>query len=65
MLFSRTKGGIGMARTGRPKSDKPKDSRIVVRFTAEEVSRMKGYADKNGLTITDLVRKGVWNLLES
>ncbi|MCR5725945.1 MAG: CopG family transcriptional regulator [Lachnospiraceae bacterium] len=54
-----------MARTGRPKSDKPKDSRIVVRFTAEEVSRMKGYADKNGLTITELVRKGVWNLLES
>ena len=55
-----------MARTGRPKSDKPtKDIRVVVRFTEEEVDRLKKYASTNGLTIAELVRKGVWNLLES
>ena len=58
-------GGALMARTGRPKSDNPRNVRIVIRFTEEEHKRLKEYALKHDLCITETIRKGVSQLLES
>ncbi len=54
-----------MAKMGRPKSDNPKNNVVVVRFTDEEMNRIKAYAEKNNLTITQMVRKGIDNLLKT
>ncbi len=54
-----------MAKMGRPKSDNPKDYKTSVRFTEEEVEKLKEYATKNNLTIAQTIRKGVLEMLKS
>ena len=54
-----------MPRTGRPKSDNPRNIRIVIRFTEEEYKKVKEHAKKEGLSVTETIRKGVRSMLES
>ncbi|MBR0093309.1 MAG: CopG family transcriptional regulator [Lachnospiraceae bacterium] len=54
-----------MARTGRPKADKPLQNRVTVRFSDEEYKKLEKYAKRMNLTITQTIRKGVEELLES
>ncbi|MBT9731562.1 CopG family transcriptional regulator [Coprococcus eutactus] len=50
---------------GRPKVDEPRSERINVRFTEEEMKKIKVCAEKNDLTVTQLVRKGALDMAES
>lgn len=54
-----------MARTGRPKIDKPKDFIISIRFTQEEHEKLMKCAAEYNLSITQTIRKGVTDMLES
>ena len=54
-----------MARTGRPKLEKPKKNRVTVRFDDEEFRRLKKRAGELNLTITETVRKGAEEMLNS
>ncbi len=54
-----------MARTGRPKTETPKKNRVTVRFDDEEFRKLKKCAEKENLTITETVRKGVEEMLDS
>lgn len=54
-----------MARTGRPKIDKPRDFIISIRFTQEEHEQLKKCASEYNLSITQTIRKGVTDMLES
>ena len=48
-----------MARTGRPKSDNPKKTLIGLKLTEEEAARLKGYASKHDMTITQVLKRGI------
>lgn len=52
-------GGIQMARTGRPKADKPFDHKVTVKFKEEEYQIMVEYAETHNLSISQLIRMGV------
>ena len=52
-------GGIQMARTGRPKADKPFDHKVTVKFKEEEYQIMVEYAESHTLSISQLIRMGV------
>ena len=54
-----------MPRTGRPKSENPRNIRIVIRFTEEEYAKVKEHAKKKNLSVTETIRKGVRSMLES
>ena len=54
-----------MAKVGRPKTEVPKCNRVTVRFDDAEYIKLKKYADKDGLTITEFIRKGVETYLDS
>lgn len=47
-----------MARTGRPRLENPRKEGIFVRLTSEEHAEMKEYAERNNLTITQMIVKG-------
>mgnify|MGYP002515808535 FL=1 len=53
------------SKMGRPKVDEPRSERINVRFTEEEMKKIKVCAEKNDLTVTQLVRKGALDMTES
>lgn len=50
-------------RTGRPKSDNPKDIDVKVRFDKELHERLMSYCQEHGITRTEAIRKGVHLLL--
>ena len=52
-------GGVYCARTGRPKSDNPKKTLIGLKLTEEEAARLKGYASKHDMTITQVLQRGI------
>ncbi len=54
-----------MAKMGRPKTDKPKKNKVMVRFDDEEFRKLKKCANQYNLTITETVRKGVEEMLDS
>lgn len=54
-----------MPRTGRPKTDEPRDYQISLRFSQKERSELEKYASENNITVTETIRKGVLDLLES
>ena len=45
-----------LAKMGRPKAEKPKSSKISIRFTDEEFEQLKQRADQNDQTITETIR---------
>ena len=54
-----------LAMMGRPKAEKPKSSKISIRFTDEEFEQLKQRADQNDQTITETIREGVRLLFET
>ena len=50
-------------RTGRPKSENPKDIDVKVRFDKELHDRLMEYCKNHGITRTEAIRKGVHLLL--
>ena len=48
-----------MARVGRPKADITKEKVVSVRMKPEDYNRLKKYADSSGMTVTEVVRKGI------
>ncbi len=48
-----------MAKMGRPKSDNPKKSLIGLKLTEQEAARLKEYASKHDMTITQVLQRGI------
>ena len=48
-----------MAKTGRPKSDNPKKQLIGLKLTEDEANKLKEYASKHDMTITQVLQKGI------
>ena len=46
-------------KVGRPKSADSKDDRIYIRVTKEEKNSIQKFSKENGLSILDLIRKGI------
>ena len=46
-------------RTGRPKSDRPKTIEVKARIDAETDKMLSEYCERNSVTKTDVVRKGI------
>lgn len=54
-----------MAKMGRPKTDKPADRRVTVRFTEEEHELLVEYTTKHDLTMTQVVKLAVMEKLQA
>lgn len=48
-----------MAKVGRPKSDNPKKTLIGLKMTSDEANRLKEYASKHNMTVTEVLQKGL------
>ena len=48
-----------MARTGRPKVERPYDHKVTVKFKEEEYQIMVEYAESHNLSISQMIRLGV------
>lgn len=48
-----------VARTGRPKSENPKNTLIGLKLTEEEAAKLREYASKHDMTITQVLKKGI------
>lgn len=48
-----------MAKMGRPKTDNPKSSSLKVSFTKDELDRLKEYASRHDITVSEMVRRGI------
>ena len=46
-----------MAKMGRPKAEEPKNNRITIRFTDNEIDLLKNRAESHGLTMAQYVRR--------
>ena len=54
-----------MPRTGRPKSDNPKNIRYSVHFDKKLETKIQEYCKKNNISKGELIRQGVILLLET
>ena len=50
---------LQMARTGRPKIEKPINRSVTVKFKEEEYQIMLEYAENHDISISQLIRMGV------
>ena len=48
-----------VAKMGRPKSENTKNTLIGLKLTEEEATKLKEYASKHDMTITDVLQKGI------
>lgn len=48
-----------MARTGRPRADKPINHVVTVKFREEEYQLMLEYAENHNLSISQIIRLGI------
>ncbi|MGN0496204.1 MAG: CopG family transcriptional regulator [Lachnospiraceae bacterium] len=46
-------------RTGRPKSNNPKNIDVKIRFDEDSHNKLMEYCKKNGITRTEAIRKAV------
>lgn len=51
-------------RTGRPKSDNPKDIDLKVRVDADTHAELLRYSEENSITKAEAVRRGIRLLLQ-
>lgn len=51
-------------RTGRPKSDNPKDIRFSIRLDAETFSRLQKRCEEESITVAQAVRRAIDQFLE-
>ena len=47
-----------MPRTGRPKLDDPREQRVSVRFSEEQMKRLVAYCEKFGMGKSQVLMKG-------
>ena len=52
-----------MPRTGRPKLDDPREQRVSVRFSEEQMKRLVAYCEKFGMGKSQVLMKGFEELL--
>lgn len=48
-----------LAKIGRPKSDNPKKVVIGLKLTEDEAAKLRKYASKHDMTITQVLQKGI------
>lgn len=48
-----------LAKMGRPKSDNPKKIVVGLKLTEEEAVKLKKYASKHDMTITQVLQRGI------
>lgn len=48
-----------MAKMGRPVVEEPKDKRVSMRVTAKEYQRIVAYAEKQGITVAELINRAI------
>ncbi len=48
-----------LAKMGRPKSEHPKKIMVGLKLTEEEAARLKEYASKHDMTITQVLQRGI------
>ena len=48
-----------VAKTGRPKSENPKNNLIGLKLTEEEAAKLRDYASKHDMTITQVLQRGI------
>lgn len=48
-----------MAKMGRPKSNNPKNNLFGLKLTDEEAAKLREYASKHGMTITEMLQRGI------
>lgn len=48
-----------MAKVGRPKSENPKKNLIGFKMTEDEANRLKEYASRHNMTVTEVLQKGL------
>ena len=58
------KGVLRMAKMGRPKVDDPKKIALGVRVTNDEYKVIKEYAKEHDMTITEMLLKGVREIIK-
>lgn len=46
-------------KVGHPFSDNPKKSPVTIRLTSDDYSRLKEYADKHSVTMTQVIMEGL------
>ncbi len=51
-------------RTGRPKSENPKNVDLKIRFDQATNQRLLQYCERHGVTRTEAIRRGIQLLLE-
>ena len=54
-----------MVQRGRPKAENPKNNSIKVRLDEETSRRLREYSEKHKIRRTDVVRKGLKELLDA
>ena len=54
-----------MVQRGRPKAKNPKNNSIKVRLDEETSRRLREYSEKHKIRRTDVVRKGLKELLDA
>ncbi len=54
-----------MVKTGRPKSDNPKAFKVSSRLNQEEYERLKKYASIRNLTISQLLRQKILEMIDT
>ncbi len=53
-----------MRKVGRPKSEDPKDERITIRLREEDFKRLQEYADRLGVSKSEVLAQGLSMLLD-
>ena len=48
-----------VAKTGRPRSNNPKNNLIGLKLTEEEATKLRAYASKHGMTISEILQRGI------
>ena len=53
-----------MTKTGRPKSDNPKDIRFSIRLDTDTNARLEKYAEENQITVAEVIRRAIRKFLK-
>lgn len=53
-----------MAKMGRPAVKEPKDKRVSMRVTEKEYQRIMAYAEKQNITVAELIHKAIEQYME-
>lgn len=52
-------------KTGRPKIDNPKTSRLEIRVTPDEKAEIQGFSEENGYSLLSLLKMGIDSVKQS